>query len=142
MVDWVAIQAGLKRLRTSRPEFLNYSRFKKKSGINRGTVESTEDGSNKPSVDIIEKWVVACGSSVSKFFSELEDENNIEKLRPSTVRLTVLKENRKLHEQLEDLLAEKGEASEWISGNLKVFHRDYLGRMESHKSKSPPKVSG
>ena len=67
-----AICDALKRLRGSRPEFANYTRFAQESGVHRATVESTESGRTLPGVDTIEKWVKPFGLTLSQFFAQFE----------------------------------------------------------------------
>jgi transcriptional regulator with XRE-family HTH domain len=62
----------LKRLRLARPEFRSYASFRKASGIHRPTVENTESGTTKPGIKIIDKWVRACGSTLTQLFAEVE----------------------------------------------------------------------
>lgn len=66
------IRQALIDLRKSRVEYHSYERFKQVSGIHRQTVENTEDGSSFPSVPTIQKWVEACGLTLSEFFKQFE----------------------------------------------------------------------
>lgn len=71
-MDEKALREALKQLRHSKPELRKYSKFRDVSGIHRPTVENTEGGHSTPGIDIIEKWVQACGLTLSQFFARLE----------------------------------------------------------------------
>jgi transcriptional regulator with XRE-family HTH domain len=62
----------LRRMRLAKPEFRKYSAFAKAARIHRPTVENTENGHTTPGIDIIEKWVRACGSTLTQLFMEIE----------------------------------------------------------------------
>ncbi|HEY6364586.1 MAG TPA: helix-turn-helix transcriptional regulator [Candidatus Binatia bacterium] len=67
------VSQALKRLRMAKPEFRNYTAFAKASGIHRPTIENTEKGITSPGIDVIEKWVRACGSTLTALFAEVEN---------------------------------------------------------------------
>lgn len=98
-----AICEALKALRASRPELLNYARFRQVSGIHRPTVESTEKCETFPTIKIIEKWVNACGGTLSKFFAQFEEERQ----NPGHATILVKRTNKPYHQKLEELLEAK-----------------------------------
>lgn len=96
--------------------------FAHRSGIhfaNIKTFEAKEDASM--SIKNIQKWVKACGLTLSQFFARLEARERGEK--PTTNR-----EHDKLHRQLQELLELENESSDWITGNIQTFHRAYVKR--------------
>jgi len=71
----------------------------------------------EPSLDLLRKAARLAGV-------ELEDYIHI----PESKRKPISKEHEKVHRQLQDLLDVGGEAGDWISGNIKTFHRSYCRR--------------
>lgn len=68
------IGAKLKHLRL-RKFGKNVRFFEEKSGVSRGSVPGIEEGKNWPRLDVLEKWLSACGTTFGDFFNEPNPEN-------------------------------------------------------------------
>src|SRR5262245_35956811 len=68
----VEVCEALKRLRLIRPEFRTKSAFSEISGVHGATIHDTEQGRILPSLDTIDRWVRACGSTLAEFCGSLE----------------------------------------------------------------------
>jgi transcriptional regulator with XRE-family HTH domain len=111
---------ALKRLRLIRPEFRQKSKFMEASGLYAGTIHETEAGRILPGVETIEKWVRACGITLTEFFASLEESKT-----PSMPKIAP--EHQRPIQLLIDIL-ERGdeETADWFISSLEIFHRRLL----------------
>jgi transcriptional regulator with XRE-family HTH domain len=72
-MDKERILRALWRLRKARPELKKDAEFARRSGILPATINQMKHGT-LPSVLIQHKWVTTCGITLSKFFSQFEEE--------------------------------------------------------------------
>lgn len=69
VLDQKELGKKLKRLR--RRQFGDSIReFEDKSGVSRGSTPGIESGANWPRLDVLEKWLKACGATFAEFFDE------------------------------------------------------------------------
>ncbi len=123
-MDRKTLCAKLKELRESR--FPDRAQFLKVSKLDQTAVAHVENyaetGGRFMSVDRIKRWVNACGVSLPEFFAEFEPDTS------ARVDVRVDRGNRATHQKLEEILAGGGEPALYISGNIAIFHRDYVVR--------------
>src|SRR4030095_6603714 len=115
---------ALKRLRLIRPEFRQKSKFMEASGLYAGTIHETEAGRILPGVETIDKWVRACGLTLTEFFASLEEEPK----KPSSQIPKIAPEHQRAVRLLLDVLESKttdDETKDWLIGNLETFHLAY-----------------
>lgn len=109
-----AICAVLHRLRVGIPKFRDDAYFASKSGVKDGTIKSVERGKITPTLPIIERWLNHCGSSLAKFFAEVEKE---ETGKPADVKSPRIFHGR---EPLYELLTEILEAGDQTGNSFFV----------------------
>ncbi len=86
-----------------------------------------EDGSAFPGWDTLVVLANACQITLADLVAEIEGKDD--KATDKVTALTVKREHKAQHDELEEILSgEDKDAADWISGNLKVFHRDHVVR--------------
>ena len=68
---WQRIRDGLRNLRQS-PRAPGDAAFQEKTRLHSPTIQGTEEGSNRPDLDTIYRWVTACSTTLGEFFSSLD----------------------------------------------------------------------
>ena len=71
----------------------------------------------KPSLDLLEHAAQAAGFELQDFLQ-----------KPSGQHTPRSREHEQLHRQLQDLLNLADEATAWVIGNIRTFHKAYVGR--------------
>jgi len=120
-VNKKAVGDKLKALRVA--QFPRKSEFAKKTKIQHGAIDDVENGDIFLRIDRLKTWVETCGSTLPRFFAELEPEP-----QGPTVEVTIKKAHKKDHERLEDLLNEGGNAAFLARESVTTFHSDHVVR--------------
>ena len=122
-LDRSQICRALKQLRLD--HFPVKSRFLAATGFAQGTLDRTESGEQLPMMDVIQRWLDACGGmTLTQFFSGLEGV-------PIPGQVQIPPQYRKLIEHLLRILDNNQEAHDFFQVAIETFHRAYRRKRKS-----------